>query len=463
MGNKIFYCSTNREASGFSEKYSFKEALFAGIAPDKGLFMPSLIPTIAKEEILALKNKEYWECAHIILKKFLSDGVNGDIGSEKLKAITKDAFNFSIPIEKLGNNTGDNIFIARLDQGPTASFKDFGARLMARLMQHFNEKGKNIAVLVATSGDTGSAVGEAYNGIEGFKVFILYPKDGVSPLQKKQLDSIGGNVHSLTIEGSFDDCQKTAKEAFLDPELKKLNLTSANSINIGRVLPQITYYFYIYSRIAENFEPVIFSIPSGNFGNSLGCEIARRMGLPVEKIIIATNENDSFPGFMKTELYKKTEPVKNCISNAMNVGNPSNLARYFDLYGGNIDKDGITHKNPNMAEMKKHLYSASIDNNETVKTIKDIYKKYKTIAEPHGAVGIAALARYMDEFPEDKKIKSVCLETAHPAKFPEIIKKELGVSPEIPVSLGKLKGKAGKTKALPNNYQKIKEYLLKHA
>ncbi len=458
MGNKIFYFSTNREISGFSEKYSFKEALFSGIAPDKGLFMPSLIPTISKEEILALKNKEYWEAAYIILKKFLSDGINADISGEKLKAIAKDAFNFSIPIEKLGNG----LFIARLDQGPTASFKDFGARLMARLMQHFNEEGKNITVLVATSGDTGSAVGEAYRGLEGFKVFILYPKNGVSPLQKKQLDSIGGNVHSLTIGGSFDDCQKTVKEAFLDPGLKKLNLTSANSINIGRVLPQITYYFYLYSRIAENFEPAIFSIPSGNFGNSLGCEIARRMGLPVEKIIVATNENDSFPRFMKEGLYKKTEPAKKCLSNAMDIGNPSNLARYFALYGGNIDKDGVTHKSPNRAEMKEHFYSASIDDNETVKTIRAIYKKYKTIVEPHGAVGIAALARYMDEFPEDKQIKSICIETAHPAKFPEVIKRELGISPEIPASLRGLKGKAGKTEALPGNYQKIKEYLLKH-
>lgn len=457
MADRIFYYSTNRKINSDirpKEKITFKEALFIGMAPDKGLFMPSRIPKISKDEILKFKEEKYHEVAYSILNKFLSD----EIDDKKLKLIAKDALTFDIPVEKVNENS----FIARLDQGPTASFKDFGARLMARLMQHLKPSDKKATILVATSGDTGSAVGEAYKGLEGFKVFILYPENGVSPLQKKQLDSIGRNVHSLTIKGSFDDCQRMVKEAFLDPGLKELNLTSANSINIGRILPQITYYFYIYSKVAENFEPVIFSIPSGNFGNSLGCEIARRMGLPVKKIIIATNENDGFSRFMKTGIYKKTEPAKNCLSNAMNIGNPSNLARHFDFYDGNIDKEGIVHENPDRSKMKEFIYSDSVSDKETIEIIKKIYKKYKILIEPHGAVGIAALMKYLNEAKEDKKLKSICLETAHPAKFPEIIKKELGFFPSIPASLKGLEGKESKTEILPNSYEKFKEYLLKN-
>jgi len=449
---RILYYSTNRKLEqGFTKKVTFKEALFMGLAPDNGLFMPTEIPKLSKEEILKLKNKHYHEIAHNILKLFLKNEINDD----DLKQITKDAYNFEVPIEKLDNLT----YIVRLDHGPTASFKDFAARLMARAMQKLKPKDKQITILVATSGDTGSAVGEAYRSLEGIKVYIFYPENEVSNIQKKQLDSIGKNVKAIAINGKFDDCQKLVKEAFSDPELKKLNLTSANSINIGRILPQIVYYFYSYLNVADDFEEILFSIPSGNFGNSLGCEIARRMGLPV-KLLLAVNENDEFPKFLETKEYKKIEPSRHCLSNAMNVGNPSNLARYFELYNGTIDKEGIVHKMPDIEEMKKFIDSVSISDEETIKTIKEIYEKYKIIIEPHGAVGIAALSKY---FEKNKKTKSICLETADPAKFPEIIRKELNIEPKVPEILRKINKREGNPVYLPNSYEKVKDCLVKNA
>jgi threonine synthase len=451
MKNKILYYSTNRNLktdsiSGFKKKVAFEEALFMGMAPDKGLFMPSKLPKLSKKEILALKGKSYAQAAYRILRKFL----HYDISDNELKKIINDAYKFSIPIDKLN----DTAFIARLDQGPTASFKDFAAQLMARLMQKLKPENKKITILVATSGDTGSAIGEAYRSLKGIRVYILYPKNEVSSIQKKHMDTIGKNVQAIAVDGKFDDCQRLVKEAFSDNNFKKLNLTSANSINIGRILPQIVYYFYIYANVADKFQSVVFSIPSGNFGNSLGCELARRMGLPVKKIIIATNENDEFPKFLRTSVYKKIEPSKVCLSNAMNVGNPSNLARYFELYDGTIDKEGFIHKKPNLKEMRKYLYSAAISDEETVKTIKDIYKKYKLIIEPHGAVGIAALEKY------NKKILSICIETANAAKFPEIIKKELKINPKMPNSMKVMYKRKGKPHNLSKHYADLKKYLL---
>ena len=449
------YYSTNRKLNtdrivGFKKLVTFKEALFIGLAPDEGLFMPSIIPRLSKKEILSLKDKGYHEVANIILRKFLSREIKGD----ELEAILKDAYDFDIPIEKLDVVT----YIVRLDRGPTASFKDFAARFMARIMYKLKPKNKNLTILVATSGDTGSAIGEAYKRVDGIKVYILYPHLEVSHIQKKQLDSMGGNVKSVAIDGKFDDCQKLVKEAFLDPDLHFLNLTSANSINIARILPQIVYYFYSYTKIIDSFEPVVFSIPSGNFGNALGCEIARRMGLPIKKIIVAVNENDEFPRFLNSGIYKKIEQSKVCLSNSMNIGNPSNLARFFDLYGGILDKDGIVHKKPNIKEMNEYLYSISISDKETIRTIKKIYKIHKIIIEPHGAVCIAAWKRYAKKY---KKDISICLETADPAKFPEVIKNILNISPRVPYFIRKLIKAKYNHIELPNDYTKFKRYLLK--
>ncbi|MEO0293167.1 MAG: threonine synthase [candidate division WOR-3 bacterium] len=449
----IKYYSTNRELNtkeikGFKGEVTFKEALFMGQAPDGGLFMPTYLPLFPEEKILSLKGKPYFEVAFEILREF----IKYEIDQKTLKKICEEAYTFSIPIEVITKN----VYLARMDEGPTASFKDFAAQVMSRLMEALKEKEEKITILVATSGDTGSAIGNAYKNLPGIKVFILYPKEEVSEIQYKQLNAIGENVSTIAIDGKFDDCQHLVKQAFSDPELKELNLTSANSINIGRILPQIVYYFYTYVNVVEKFEPAIFSVPSGNFGNSLGCEFARRMGLPVAPLIIATNENDEFPRFLETGIYKKLEPSRKCLSNAMNVGNPSNLARYFDLYGGILDRKGKIYRNPNLNEMRKYLYSVSINDEETIETIKEIYEKYNVLLEPHGAVGVAALLNHYKKI--DKP--AICFETAHPSKFPEIIEKTLNIIPNPHPSLIGIESKVKEPKLLPNDYKTFKEFLL---
>ena len=453
MSDRILYYSTNREVNtkeikGFKGKVTFKEALFMGQAPDNGLFMPDNLPELSKEEILALKSKPYHEVAFEILRKYLKD----DISDEKLQEICWEAYTFSIPIEKITKD----IYLARMDRGPTASFKDFAAQVMSRLMEELKDENQKITVLVATSGDTGSAIGTAYKGLKDIEVYILYPESEVSDRQYKQLNAIGDNAVTIAIDGKFDDCQRLVKEAFGDPELKNLNLTSANSINIGRILPQIVYYFYSYINVVDEISPVVFSVPSGNFGNSLGCEIARRMGLPVDPLIIATNENDEFPRFLERGVYEKVDPSVECLSNAMNVGNPSNLARYFNLYGGIVDKEGKVYRLPDVSEMKKNLYSVSISDQETVKTIKGIYEKYNVLLEPHGAVGVAALMNHFTKI--DKP--ALCFETAHPSKFPEIIEKTLEITPEAHPSLVDVDTRVIEPEHLPNDYKTFKKYLL---
>jgi threonine synthase len=453
VSDRILYYSTNRELNtgeikGFKGEVTFKEALFMGQAPDNGLFMPNRLPEFDKEEILSLKGSPYHEVAFEVLRKYLKD----DISDEKLQEICREAYTFSIPIEKI---TGD-IYLARMDQGPTASFKDFAAQVMSRLMEELKEENQEITVLVATSGDTGSAIGTAYKGLKDIKVYILYPKSEVSDRQYKQLNSIGDNAVTIAIDGKFDDCQKLVKQAFGDPELNSLNLTSANSINISRILPQVVYYFYSYINVVDEIRPVIFSVPSGNFGNSLGCEIARRMGLPVDILIIATNENDEFPKFLESGVYRKVDPSRECLSNAMNVGNPSNLARYFNLYGGIVDKEGNVYRMPDVAEMRKKLYSVSISDKETIRTIKGIYEHYSVLLEPHGAVGVAALMNYYKKI--DKP--AVCFETAHPSKFPEIIEETLKMTPDYHPSLVDIDSRVIEPEHLPNDYQAFKEYLL---
>ena len=313
---------------------------------------------------------------------------------------------------------------------------------------------------MATSGDTGSAVGEAYKGVAGIDVTILYPAAEVSLMQKKQLDTIGGNVQSLCVEGKFDDCQDLVKGAFSDPELAGFNLSSANSINFGRILPQIVYYVYAYAELAGAGEEVIFSVPSGNFGDALGCEYARRMGLPVAKLVMPTNDNDEFPVFLETGKYNKVSPSRACISNAMNVGHPSNLARFFELYGGTVDRSGIVHRHPDIEEMRRNIYSVTVSDKQTLETIKSIYERYHVILEQHGAVGWAGLADYFQKTGDEKL--AICLETAHPAKFPEEIKQLLGITAEMPDSMKGLAKREGSAINIANDYNAFKDYLQKN-
>jgi threonine synthase len=447
MAKKIQYYSTNQHLS--PEKkilHDFPTALLQGLAPDDGLYMPTEIPTFEAGELWRLRGKNYATVATTVLHKFLE----ADLAREDVARMCETVYTFPIPVEFLH----ENLAIARLDQGITASFKDFAAQMMAQWIAYFKPKGEKSTILVATSGDTGSAVGEAFKNLPDTKVVILYPAHEVSAFQKHQLDTVGGNTQAVALEGKFDDCQAFVKQAFADTELASLNLSSANSINIGRVLPQVVYYVYLWLQIAENEqEKINFCVPSGNLGNSLGCEIARRMGLPVGKIIIATNQNDSFHQFLQTGVYQKIEPSRECISNAMNVGNPSNLARYFELYGGCIDKYGKVHHLPDIAKMRESLLSYVVSDEATLACIQQVYEQYQTIIEPHGAVGLEAIAHLQ------LVGKTVCLETAHPAKFADIVTKILPIEIPKSKSLQEIENRVGKAISMPLDYIVFKQFL----
>jgi threonine synthase len=414
--------------------------------------MPDTIPFLSLKDIQKLKGKPYRDTALLVAEAFLAD----EFPPEVLEKVVKDAYNYPIPLEEVSPKA----YVMRLDQGPTASFKDFAARMMARLMSNCRPKGERLNILVATSGDTGSAVGEAFKGVAGIDVTILYPETEVSNRQKKQLDTIGGNVKALSVAGKFDDCQNLVKQAFSDPQLTKFNLTSANSINFGRILPQIIYYVYAYAQLAENGEQAIFSVPSGNFGDALGCEYARRMGLPLAKLVMPTNENNEFPVFMATGIYSKVSPSRACISNAMNVGHPSNLARFFDLYGGTVDRVGKVHRYPDLEEMRRYIFSVSITDEQTRKTIKNVYDRYHVVLEQHGAVGWAGLDAYLKTEPGE--MLAICLETAHPAKFPEEIQNLLGLTMPLPDSMKDIDQREGSAVSITNNYDEFKNYLQKN-
>lgn len=455
MSEPLRYYSTNRHLEGvpgitpFRETVSFREALLMGQAPDEGLFMPERIPMLPLEAFRALKGAPYSEAALLVAQSFLA----GEVTEETLRRIVEDAYNYEVPLE----NVFARKYVMRLDQGPTASFKDFAARMMARLMSAFSEPGKRLNLLVATSGDTGSAVGEAFKGVGGIDVTILYPRSEVSGRQKRQLDTIGGNVRAVSVDGKFDDCQDLVKQAFSDPAFEDFNLTSANSINFGRILPQIIYYVWAWAQLSRDGEPAVFSVPSGNFGDALGCEYARRMGLPVLKLVMPTNENDEFPRFLETGVYRKVSPSRACLSNAMNVGHPSNLARFFDLYGGTVDRNGVVHRVPNLEEMRKWIHSVSISDRETKKTIKRIYEQYRVLLEPHGAVGWRGLEVYLELFGDVPLC--VSLETAHSAKFPDEIRELLGINPDLPQSMKDIDERSGEPVHLSNDYGEFQQYL----
>ncbi len=417
--------------------------------------MLNQIPRLADDTINSFKNMEFVDIANIIIAKFIGKVIS----QEKLQQIVNNALNFEIPIENIVNND----YICYLDRGPTCSFKDFGARTLARIMEHFLEvDDKNITILTATSGDTGGAVAQAFYKMSRIKVVVLFPKNEVSDLQRKQMTTLGENITAIGIKGKFDDCQKLVKSAFGDKELNHINLSSANSINFGRLIPQTLYYFWGYSRIVDKKnEKVIFSVPSGNFGNLTGGLIAKKMGLPIKRFISAVNENNEFPKFLKTGVYTKVDPSINCISNAMNVGHPSNLARIFDLYGGKIDEKGVIHKIPNMEELRNEVISYSISDEATKDAIVNFYNKYKKIIEPHGAVGWAALQLYRASYPKNSDIKSLTFETANPSKFPEEIIKLIDIVPKMPYSLKVIQDKSEfpNPKEI-NDYANFKEFLL---
>lgn len=450
--SQIKYFSTNHKAA----EVTFGEALLKGLAPDKGLFMPNAIPSFSPQELNSLKGNQYYEIAAKVFSKFLGD----EVPMADLLAMTKDAYNFAVPLEQVV----DRKYVMRLDQGPTASFKDFAGRMMGRMMQYYlKQKNENKLILTATSGDTGSAMAHAFYGLNNIQIAVLFPKNEVSERQRKQMTTLQKNVQIIAIDGKFDDAQAMVKQAFSDPDLACLNFTSANSINIGRLIPQIVYYIYSYTQLrkqdSDELEPVVFCIPSGNFGDMMGCVLAMKMGLPVKRILVATNENDEFETLMKTHTYKKIEPSKNCLSSAMNVGHPSNLARLIELFDGNMDENGVIHKEPNYKEMDKIFVAQSVTDEQTRETIRQAWAQYHIVLEPHGAVGWKCVEDFIAKEKPSAEQLLVSLETAHPAKFPQAIIDTIGVDPELPDSLKEIESKEEHYDSIDGNYPTFKEYL----
>jgi threonine synthase len=454
LAEAIKYYSTNLKAP----HVTFSEALLKGLAPDGGLYMPLRLPRLTNGELEALGGKAYAILASEILGKIIGN----EISKDGLEKICNEVYTFGIPIEHIHGRT----WLMRLDQGPTASFKDFAALLMGRLMQYFLKiENRHITILTATSGDTGGAVANAFCGLQNIRVIILFPSGEITELQRKQMTTFNDNIQVLSIDGKFDDCQQLVKKAFMDPELSGSNLSSANSINIGRLLPQSVYYFHAWAKLSgKTTGKTVFSVPCGNFGNIAGGIIARRMGLPVKRFIVSTNENDEVPSFFSTGEYKAVSPSINCISSAMNVGHPSNLARIISLYGGIMDEKGSVLKSPGLERMRKELFAISVTDQETRKTMKSFYKDHGKLLEPHGAVAWFGLQEYLRSNNESHDKNQICisLETAHPAKFREEINNVLNIETELPESLDRIEFRNEEYLSLENNYDLLKRFIIQN-
>ncbi|AMR31009.1 threonine synthase [Mucilaginibacter sp. PAMC 26640] len=434
-----FYSTNNTDL-----RVGFKEAVFNSMPQDKGLYMPVEIPVLGEKFISNLDQYTLPEIAYHIAQNLLGD----DIPADDLKAIINDAINFYAPVVKLEQNIG----VLELFHGPSLAFKDFGARFMSRVMSYFLEDGeKQLDVLVATSGDTGGAVALGFLGVPNTRVTILYPKGKVSQIQELQLTTNGQNIRALEIDGTFDDCQALVKLAFTDPDLNaKLRLTSANSINIARLIPQTFYYFNAYAQLLkQGINKVVFAVPSGNFGNIGAGLLAWKMGLPVEQFIAATNANDTVPAFLKTGIYQPKASVAT-LSNAMDVGNPSNWVRIADLF----------KEDPK--DLKKLITGYTYSDEETVKAIQEVYDQYKYVVCPHTAIAWKALKAYQQEHAANDT-SGVFLATAHPCKFPDAFTDEIAGHIAIPEQVKALERKDHKATALSTEFDEFKRYLLKNS
>lgn len=444
----ILFHSTNRQ----SPPVNLREALLQGQAPDRGLYFPEQFPRLAPAEIAEFSRLPYHEVAARVLAKF----TGGILPDTELAAMCHDAYQFSVPLEKIFGR----VFLMRLDQGPTASFKDFAAQMMSRLIGRFlREDGRQVTILTATSGDTGSAVAHAFHNIPGVRVIVLFPVAEISESQRRLMTTLRDNVRTVAIDGKFDDCQAMVKQAFADPALQQLPLSSANSINIGRLLPQSVYYFYAASRLAQPGEPMVFSIPSGNFGDMMGAVVARQMGLPIRKIIAPVNDNDAFPRFLESGVYQKVCPSRNSLSNAMNVGHPSNLARLVAVYGGQMDETGKIHRQPDLAAMRRELFSSSVTNARTVAGVRDFWDQYQLLLEPHGAVAWQGFLDWNDVEPLGDAPAAI-IETANPAKFPDEVQKVVGWPPDVPDNMLAALKLPEDFDRLGADYAAFKDYLL---
>lgn len=426
-----FY-STNHQSS----QVSIKEAILQSLPSDNGLYMPDHIPVLEKEFIQNLNKYSFQEIAFIISRYFFKNSIE----ETALQDLIEDALNFPAPVIKLKEDT----YILELFHGPTLAFKDFGARFMARVMNHYwKDEKQKLNILVATSGDTGGAVAAGFSGLENIEVTILYPKGKVSELQESQLTTWGGNIKSLEIEGDFDDCQKIVKTAFLDNDInKKLRLSSANSINIARLIPQSFYYFEAFKQITSEKE-VSFVVPSGNFGNLTAGLFAQKMGLPISKMVAATNANDIFTKYLQTGQYEP-RPAVSTLSNAMDIGSPSNFARIMDMHGSTWNK------------VSKNISSYSFDDENTISQIKRTHQENGYVLDPHTAVGVLAAHKHRQSHDENL----IILSTAHPVKFSKEMQPHLPFTIPYPALIESEMKKKGNKIILSNEFEEIKDFLL---
>ena len=418
-----------------NHKVTFQEAVIKGLAPDRGLYFPETISPLPDSFFQNIETLSNEAIAFETIKQFVGD----EIPETELKKIITETLCFDfpcIPVE-------DNVFSLELFHGPTMAFKDVGARFMSRCLGYFNRNtDKKVTVLVATSGDTGGAVASGFLGVKGVEVVILYPSGKVSDIQERQLTTLGQNIKALEVDGVFDDCQDMVKKAFLDESLAHKNLTSANSINIARWLPQMFYIFFAYKQLKQYNKSIVLSCPSGNFGNICAGIMAKRLGLPISRFVASTNANDTVPRFLENGNYEP-KPSVATISNAMDVGNPSNFIRIQELYHNDLN------------EFEKDFSSYSFSDKETEITIKDIYNRTKYVAEPHGAVGYLGLKKEMQKQPNSI---GVFLETAHPIKFLDIVEPLLDLQLPIPKQIESVLNKE-KVSVKIKTYEELKDFL----
>jgi len=429
------YYSTNKKVSGVS----LEDAVVKGLAEDKGLFMPDTVKVLPQSFYDTIENLSFQEIAYTVADALFGE----DVEAKALKKIVYDTLNFDVPLVPVV----DNIYSLELYHGPTLAFKDVGGRFMSRLLGYFIQKQRkaNVKVLVATSGDTGSAVANGFLGVEGIHVYVLYPKGLVSPIQECQFTTLGQNITALEVDGTFDDCQTLVKSAFMDEDLNaKMKLTSANSINVARFLPQSFYYFYAYAQLKKlgKAANAVMCVPSGNFGNITAGLFAKRMGLPVKRFIAANNRNDIFLQYLQTGEYKP-RPSVSTIANAMDVGDPSNFARVLDLFGGSHEA------------IVSQISGVSYNDLQIAETLKACYAETGYLLDPHGACGYRALKEGLEA---DET--GVFLETAHPAKFLETVENIIGEKINIPLKLQEFMKGEKKSLSLSKDFETFKSYLM---
>lgn len=430
---------------GESPSVGFREALFRGLSPDGSLYIPESIPLLNVQPADHGIAHRFPDMASKVLSAFIDD-----MPTEKILSIAEGAFNFPIPLVKLEQN----LFLLELFHGPTLAFKDIGARFMARALSYFLEREeRDLRIAVATSGDTGSAVAHGFFNVPNISVFVFYPSGKISRLQEQQMTTLGGNIHAVEVEGTFDDCQQLVKRALADRDLVLArNLTTANSINLGRLLPQVTYYFWAahllqqaLGRAGQTDTRSVITVPSGNFGNLTASVYSKRMGAPITRLISASNANEVVPEYFKTGIFRP-RPSLQTFSNAMDVGNPSNFARLQALYGDNLH------------EMRREIAAVSVTDGETLDEMRRTYDQSGTVLDPHTAVGVAASRRFQPSGSLSEP--TVVVATAHPAKFPEVVSRALNTTIPIPRQLEDAMRRPKHSVRIPAEYMRVRELLL---